>query len=892
MSITLNDIRKLDNGARFFAAELHIHSYGGSADVKDPAMTVENIIEDSLRQGISIISITDHNSDKNVEKALEYAQTYAGQVLVIPGVEITTANGHLLAYFPPEKAERLRDLLGRIDIRGDYGERDSHTAMSMPDVIGETGRLGGICIAAHIDRTKTGFDAALAGYGNIKKDILASSGLYALEFDDANKVLHYSPDDEPTADGAERRKLLNARLQNSATAARFRLAGIQNSDAHSSADLTKKRGLTRLKMNELSFEGLRMALIDPEARVRIIAAIPPSFPRVLGMHVAGGFLNGEIFSFSDNLNTCIGGRGTGKSTSIRALAYGLGVRDELEEQDNCPDTVVVYCEDANGVMYRYERSRGFEPRVLAREDQSIKDVPNDSFRVEFFGQGDLAEVAKNPLKNAELLQEFLDRHVNIRDLYDRATGLLSELEQNSTQLIPHAISNIQLPSKIKSLQELDVKLKVAETGKVREIAAFQIRLAAEKNVATSLSGIAKQYITGVSLANFYRDYDKIESTAGELTNSQESKTQLQAAKSVINKANDYLRNLQADMNVGLKQLGSELQAALAPLQQHHTGYDAKIAERMAELRQKGLSGSLEDLNRLIHQRTTLAAEVAKLEAAVPFLNEFQTRRRQLLQDLADVRDQIMERRKAQLSGINKNLANIIKDYAVNLYYDPSGIMTEFKRFLTDVMHGTYCPEDVIDRVCATITPQELAAAVARSAPNDLANVCGIGQNWAQQVIAKFQNLSNMHALEVAWKPPKPVIKVLTKGTQPKQIPVNQLSDGQKHTILLTIAMLSESNLPLIIDQPEDDLDNAFIFSSVVSTLRKIKEQRQVILVTHNANIAVLGDSEMLFPMRRSGDQGTVFDRGSIDRTETKQAVQQILEGGELAFRRRKEIYGY
>jgi type I restriction enzyme, R subunit len=112
------------------------------------------------------------------------------------------------------------------------------------------------------------------------------------------------------------------------------------------------------------------------------------------------------------------------------------------------------------------------------------------------------------------------------------------------------------------------------------------------------------------------------------------------------------------------------------------------------------------------------------------------------------------------------------------------------------------------------------------------------------------------------------------------------------TILLTIAMLAESNLPLIMDQPEDDLDNAFIFKSVVSTLRSIKERRQVILVTHNANIAILGDSELLFPMKRNGDKGEGFDRGSIDRNETRVAIQNILEGGELAFRRRKEIYGY
>jgi ABC-type lipoprotein export system ATPase subunit len=104
-------------------------------------------------------------------------------------------------------------------------------------------------------------------------------------------------------------------------------------------------------------------------------------------------------------------------------------------------------------------------------------------------------------------------------------------------------------------------------------------------------------------------------------------------------------------------------------------------------------------------------------------------------------------------------------------------------------------------------------------------------------------------------------------------------------------MLAESNDPLIIDQPEDDLDNAFIFRSVVKTLRYIKERRQVIVVTHNANIAVLGDSEQIFPMRQEGIKGRAFERGAIDRGPTKQAVQDVLEGGTDAFLRRKAIYG-
>src|SRR5437879_5786893 len=175
MTMLLKDIQKVPNGARFYTADLHIHSYGASADVKDSTMTVEQIIDASVAVGISLIAVTDHNSDQNLRSGFDYAQKYAGQLLFLPGVEITTANGHLLAYFPPEHIERVRDLLARINIVGNHGDRDSHTAMSMASVIAEVERLGGISVAAHIDRTKTGFETTIEGYPNSKKDILASS---------------------------------------------------------------------------------------------------------------------------------------------------------------------------------------------------------------------------------------------------------------------------------------------------------------------------------------------------------------------------------------------------------------------------------------------------------------------------------------------------------------------------------------------------------------------------------------------------------------------------------------------------------------------------------------------------------------------------------------------
>jgi predicted metal-dependent phosphoesterase TrpH len=99
MPILLKDITAVDNGARFLSVDLHIHSFGASHDVKDPAMTPEAIVDSAVRQGLSVIAITDHNSNVNVQRAIDYAHTnHPGVILVLPGVEVTTAVGlHLKA---------------------------------------------------------------------------------------------------------------------------------------------------------------------------------------------------------------------------------------------------------------------------------------------------------------------------------------------------------------------------------------------------------------------------------------------------------------------------------------------------------------------------------------------------------------------------------------------------------------------------------------------------------------------------------------------------------------------------------------------------------------------------------------------------------------------------
>lgn len=894
--VQLKDINKIENGAHFHSVDLHIHSYGASHDVSDSKMTTDNIVDSAIQQGLSVIAITDHNSNLNVQKAVDYAKSnYQGKILVLPGVEVTTAHGHLLVYFDPDQTANLSKFISRIDLIGEMGADNTRTSMSMSNTIKEAYELGGICIAAHIDRSKTGFEMFASGFQNWKKDIIISPGLYGLECDSKEALLWYSEFDEDGQAGVERRKLFIARQSVPELAARSQLAHIQGSDSHSMGQFeyqSTNKTWTRIKLAELSFNSLRVALVDPTARVRNYTSMPRSTPRIRGVSFTGGFLHGEMVNFSSNLNCLIGGRGTGKSTAIRALAYAFGINNDFSNYDNCPDSIIVWCEDQNGVLYRYSRTRGGDIEVKAKEDASIIDVPSDAFHIEYFGQGELAKVAEDPLKNPELFQEFLDRHIDLRDFLQTEELLVNKLKENASRLLPLESAFLQLKEKKKTLQEVEKKLEVAEEGNLRGVIGTQSKLASEKIVRESIDAIATEYTNGYKFTNIQRNFDQILETAGTCTEDENSIKILASIKSILTSNNNAIKKKEAEVNELLAACAERLTQLIQELKTNHQKMSQDVATKLADLKDRGLITSIPGLDQLLNQKTSVAKDVTRVEQRKDELIQCRKERTQLLLQLKDIRDKMTKRRKEQLRGINTNLRRTIQDYIIFVRYDNAGITRDFESFLQEKMHGTYFQDNLIEQVCNNITPSELADMVLSRNTIEIATSAHISQDWADKIIDKLCYWDILFDLQILAKQPKPIITVQTKSSPQRYIPVLQLSDGQRHTILLSIAMLAESNIPLVIDQPEDDLDNAFIFSSIVTTLRAIKEKRQVVLVTHNANIAVLGDSELILPMFRENDYGNIKDRGSIDAHKTKQCVMDILEGGSEAFLKRKEMYNH
>ena len=148
-------------------------------------------------------------------------------------------------------------------------------------------------------------------------------------------------------------------------------------------------------------------------------------------------------------------------------------------------------------------------------------------------------------------------------------------------------------------------------------------------------------------------------------------------------------------------------------------------------------------------------------------------------------------------------------------------------------------------------------------------------------------------------PPTTAIRLNTApaGEPPAWQALEDLSTGQKATAVLLLLLL-ESEAPLIVDQPEDDLDNRFITEGVVPRMREEKQRRQFLFSTHNANIPVLGDAELIVGLSATGEAEHGRARiapehmGSIDAKPVRELVEEILEGGKEAFERRRRKYGF
>jgi ABC-type lipoprotein export system ATPase subunit/histidinol phosphatase-like PHP family hydrolase len=877
-------------GAKFFRADLHIHSFGefGSFDVVDTSMTPVAIVDTAIEKNLSIISITDHNEIHNSHTAIEYAK--GKNILVLPGVEISTTQGHLLVYF--ETFKNLRDFFGNLNINA----KKTICNQGIVECLGFAKNHGGFGVLAHIE-LPSGFEKTIGRFGPQIEEVLKHEILLGLEINSKASVNLYTDlDDSP-----DRKRLLKVRREHLGFDDSYTLPRLMSSDSHTlnrlgtNADGETK--LTRFKVDELNFHSIKIALLTHESRVRLENEVPEMRPIIQSVIIEGGLLDNIEIKLSNNLTCIIGSRGAGKSTLLEAIreTSGNNSKSTVVDSDVWPQKIKLkYIDEANQII-DFTREKNSELQNITDPINGITKVD-----IETYGQGETADTIQHSDENPKVLIDFLDSFLKLGVKSVEDKELISLLLENQSESKKLRIGLLSFEETEKALKNEQKKLENLQKEKAGELVKYQNALIKERGIRSELINNLNQLV---------KNYKEILSDDDTFTNFDALvDTDIIVGKDFFKKVKEIVSDFSKVVKAKSSELNEELTAKIAELNEQLNSWKAKeksiqdkIDTKKNELEKQGIPFDLGKINQISKDIVDYQKIIVKLNLDKKKLKELSTERETLLAKRNQLKNDVFIQRNKFAKKANADLKNTIDGFYISIKYKKGKFSSDFDALLRSKMDWRNLKKSKI--ISENLSPLEFVE-VCKNGNKDI--LTAIKDNEENQLLSDFEatnviektikdnNFEEYEALHFEDFPSIIVTKSVKEESGEIKYyhkPISQLSLGQQHSVLLGILMLSDSNKPLIIDQPEDNLDSEFIYKTIVKNLKKIKEQRQVIIVTHNANIAVLGDAELIIPLKSTSIQTHVLNAGSIDRQETREICCEILEGGKRAFIQRQDIYG-
>jgi len=623
-----------------------------------------------------------------------------------------------------------------------------------------------------------------------------------------------------------------------------------------------------LKLGELSFEAVKFALFDYGHRVH--SALPKPRQAVLLKKVsfAGGALDGVAVPFSTSLNCLIGPRGNGKSAVIECVRHALGFRECADEQYKSglvarmlspAGKVLVEAVDQFGREVRVERERTGQPSVYLDgqyRDISPGSVLND---ILYFGQKDLS--ARSESFDESFLEKLLADRIDPKLQEEEA--LIEGVRQAAKQLKETLEASEKIAAQQKEKNELEVQLQVfTEKGVDKKLAEMTL-FDGDWRTIDSWQASLKELGTNLKEA---ANWDDADATFPELKSkrTEDIAAELASAKAKSEEAKASVQTALQALRDALKVVSEALQR-LIPVQD-------EMKQEVAEL-QKTLNEPQLDLE-LFRTKKNRFAQLLKLLGAEAQRAKTERAARDMLgaavNKLHDFWREQFTDREAEVRRLEGELPQEIR-----LKTDFKGKRRAFGEFLRDKFRGSGLQAASYDTLEeAFIDGRELYQSRTELVTK------GLSENAAIKVQA---TLLDHLADFLTFRTPDETAVLYNEKL------LGEYSLGQRATVILHILMHLQRYPVILIDQPEDDLDNETLYSHFIRQLLERKELSQFIFATHNPNIPVLGDAEQAIVCRKEGETFS-FDHGSIDDKDIQQRIVTVMEGGEDAFRRRKEIY--
>lgn len=688
---------------------------------------------------------------------------------------------------------------------------------------------------------------------------------------------------------------------------------------------------TWIKWAEPTAEAIRQACLAKESR---ISQVDPELPQIFIKSIdvtTSKFLGTFNINLNRQYNALIGGRGTGKSTILEYLRWGLS---DQTIQNSDYDELSIIEKRRNALIQKTLTEVGGEVRITMEKNGILHIVKRNSKSREILlkiGDGEFQQVKEDDIRKILPIQSYSQKQLS--DVGVKTEELKRFIEQPITnQLDTIKFQLSETATKFKNSYNQLIRKKEIE----QEIENFNLESQSlnnqAENIRKSLKGISAE---DQEIINKKPKFEKEETT---ITN---SKNELVVFE---NKADELLRLLEKYP----EPLGDIEQLENKELIQNiSTEIDSKfeaIKSTALELKAIFNAESLNKLNLYIEEWNQKKAafevayeqaknksqssqqqltEIQKIEKRLSEISKIISDRKLLLKEIGTPETEfslqqdnwkkfhtekvlLLNGQAIKFTELSKNLIKAEVTKSINLQ--------PLKSQLKNIFEGTRIREERIDSIVESIKQSNdpikeytsileefrLLAELKVSEDKTLTipetpilSNCGFSVEHKSKLCAKIST-DDWLRLSVNELEFNPEFFYTTNNQLGDVIPFREASAGQQATALLTV-LLNQPGIPLLIDQPEDDIDNRAI-DQIIKNIWDAKKKRQLIFTSHNANLVVNGDAELViccdYKDSTSQTRGIIKEEGAIDKKVIRNEITAVMEGGEKAFKLRKDKYGF
>ena len=811
----------------------------------------QNFLLECVDDGLDVVAVTDHDRTDHIDALMEEAPNH--DIIVVPGAEISTDRGHILALAPGKNGRIILDeLCGRVPVTGSTTVEFNRltSVLSEPRVNGEgVFRNYVILVGAHVDQKSSILGPNQAP--SVEDQISSAQRLQALEVVNEQTLKIW---------------------QNGIKQSNIVMAILRGSDAHPTAEHESRA--TWIYLPEVSLQCLRHAFATHEASISH-ELHPPLGPEfwIKSIRFEGGQYDGRQIEFSPRANALIGPPSSGKSLIVDAIRYVFDLRCAINDVQSSIDLRLEKClPDGTTVVIELENSGDNKELRRLRGGTT---APEAVAKPIVFSQAELARRSMEPIPSVELLDIHCPQgevhKLEIMEVSGKVRSAFGEVVELAAQA-----------------RELRLEVENEQEG-LEATRSRYLNLVGNEETAQSLGDLGRienwHNVVGERLEKWRSGF--LVPAEPDLPTAPQLQTGLNIIDYVPSNA---IPKALDEYKAGVTEAADELVAAV---RMESATLFPKVESLRGEIQAK-LGGDQDATPELAKEAEKHRARLATLEQQATELAVLDARINGDLKAIDVLIDQatkswadLRKARQEACTAVNKSMAS----FFVRL--SPDNLTTDIDQLLNDLRTGTYLHESIVQETRDALDRKSFVRAAIRHLQfpslehyqGDLNEVYLNARRIAHEAMdrKKFDGIAQLTVLR-----PSDGIEILRKQKGESPVPFDSLTEGLKALAIKELSFAA-SQLPAVTDQPEDAVPTTAIFETLVPTVRKQRASRQFIIASHDANVVVSGDMERVIVLPPEAAEepiiGTLFD------ASIRESAITLLEGGDRAFELRRRRYG-